>query len=111
METRKCVACGQEFPLDREHFYCYGRRGTEAIHWYTKCIECEKVHRANISQGKKEKAKLTVEEKAKKKAKPKAKTIGELQKEAQEHGMSYGKYVAFLETRKWNNGGDEDGTS
>ena len=34
------------------------------------------------------------------KKEPGKKTIDELQKEAQEHGMSYGQYVALLEQRK-----------
>jgi hypothetical protein len=37
------------------------------------------------------------------KKEPGKKTIDELQKEAQEHGMSYGQYVAMLERKARNN--------
>lgn len=103
METKICKDCGKELPITS--FYQYHKPMEQQIYTYTRCIDCEREHRLRVKLGKEEKKKLTTEEKAKKKPK-KNKTISDIQREAQEHGMSYGQYVAWMDFGKGRYGDD-----
>ena len=112
-ETIKCECCGGEFvPRKKTSKYCSrecvnnARRGVN----YNKprerqCAHCGAMFTAGIHNkvycSKKCYVDINRKSKSKPKGKkPKIKSIAQMQREAREHGMSYGQYEAYLEMQK-----------
>lgn len=91
IEGKICNSCGLWKPYTEYTAYeKVNKFGDEITYYYSKCKTCTNAsYRANY-----------VRTKTPKRKKVDYRKIGKVQQEAAEHGMSYGKWVAYLEMQK-----------
>lgn len=90
-----CKRCGIWHPLD--DFYSYHKPLEQKMYYRSNCKDCESIRRNELRY---EVIKPPKVREVEKKTKKKAQTIGDIQREAAEHGMSYGNWVAYQYTLK-----------
>lgn len=91
-ETRKCVVCGKEFEAVQ---YKKKTCGPECAHKYH--LQYVKDHTAEKNKNDYQNQKKRKREKKVKKSRTQ---LSDINRQAREHGMTYGKYVGYLYTKK-----------